>query len=147
MFRKQFGQESGQSMIEYALLAGLLVFAALAGLMMLGASVDGVFDQLDARLNKAMLAAVSLPIGAGQPNEAVAPGKQSSGDKSNADQSNGRGNPNAPGLSIAPGQNGGAGKPETPGQAGAPGQSIAPGGSGSSGKSSNPGRPERLGNS
>lgn len=146
MFRKQLGQESGQSMIEYALLAGLLVFAALAGLTMLGASVDGVFGQLDARLNKAM-AAVSLPTGAGQSNEGAAPGEQSGGDKSNADNPNGKGNPNAPGLSIAPGQNGSAGKPETPGQAGAPGQSIAPGGSGGSGKPGNPGRPERPGNS
>lgn len=147
MFRKQFEQESGQSMIEYALLVGLLIFAVLSGVLMLGSSVDGMFGQLDASLNKAMLAAVSFPTGAGQSNDAATPGEQSSGGASNANQSNGRGNPNAPGLSIAPGQNGTGGQPEKPGNSSAPGQSITPGGSDNRGQPGAPGRSGKPDNS
>lgn len=129
MTRKQLQSESGQSMIEYALLVGLLVFAVLSGVSMLGSSVDGVFSQLQTSIGDVALAAVSFPSETGQSNDAATPG----------DQSNGRGNPNAPGLSIAPGLNDTAGQPETPGQSGAPGQSIAPGNGNGNG---NPERPE-----
>jgi len=130
MFRKQISQETGQSMIEYALLAGVLVFAVLSGLSMLGSTVDGMFDKMGSVVSKATLAIVALPEGAGETDDGAAPADAQPDTGSPA----GKGNPNAPGLSIAPGQNGTAGQQGQQGQSGAPGQAIAPGGS------SNPGR-------
>jgi pilus assembly protein Flp/PilA len=52
--RSLHNDESGQDLIEYALVAALIAFAAVATMKALASSINGAFTTIGSKLNSAM---------------------------------------------------------------------------------------------
>jgi pilus assembly protein Flp/PilA len=52
--RTLHSDESGQDLIEYALIAALIAFAAVATMQALATSINGAFSTIGSKLNSAM---------------------------------------------------------------------------------------------
>lgn len=115
-------QDFGQSMIEYALLVGLLVFGAVVGLFAVGAAVDGLLVQTGAVLHKVMLAGTPPQVNLDAPE--LIPDMPPREHKPPVIVPE---PPAAPDLSIASGLSGKPGKPIAPGRSDIPGRPVAPG--------------------
>jgi Flp pilus assembly pilin Flp len=51
MLRKLFYDESGQDMVEYALLASFISIVAIATLRLIGPLVDGIYQEIETALS------------------------------------------------------------------------------------------------
>jgi len=49
-----FSEETGQDLIEYALLAALIALAAVVAMQATGTSINGVFNSISGRLNSSV---------------------------------------------------------------------------------------------
>ena len=52
MMKNMFMDESGQGMVEYGLILGLIAVAAIAALVILGPRIKGIFDNANSELNQ-----------------------------------------------------------------------------------------------
>ena len=50
--RSMFMDESGQGMVEYGLILGLIAVAAIAALVILGPRIKGIFDKANTEINQ-----------------------------------------------------------------------------------------------
>ena len=48
--KKILADESGQGMVEYGLILGLIAVAAIAALVILGPKIKGIFDTVNSKL-------------------------------------------------------------------------------------------------
>ncbi len=53
ILRSYFAEEEGQDLIEYALIAGLLALAAVAGLMAMSGTLETMWNNLSGALGEA----------------------------------------------------------------------------------------------
>ncbi len=53
IFKSYFAKEEGQDLIEYALIAGLLALAAVAGLMAMSGTLETMWNNLSSALGTA----------------------------------------------------------------------------------------------
>lgn len=117
MSGKHFNQESGQSLIEYTLLLGLLALAVFAAVSLLGDNLGARFALIDSAVAKVAQANTStpdLPTPDDQdtPDDTAAPDDE--GDRDDEDDQDDEDAPDKPGKPTKPGKPGKPTKPSFP---------------------------------